>query len=145
MGVYDPVRQRVLAIDVGSSPAPIALYAFEATPDPHWHRLQVAGSPARAPYLGSVVYDTVRDRLLVIGSDFDESIGVWAVSLSSPPTWEEIKTQGNPSRRWGHSTIYDPIRDEVVTFGLTLARQFLDVRRIRLGDMVLVAWDRGVD
>lgn len=117
MGVYDPVRRRVLTTNMGSSREPMVVYAFEPAPVPHWYTLEVSGGAPITPYLGSVLYDPRRDRLVVIGRVIGQSLEVWALTLSAPVAWERVTTVGDPPGRGGHSTIYDPIRDAVVMFG----------------------------
>jgi hypothetical protein len=118
MGVYDPVRNRVLAIEVDLSDRQLAVHAFDPGPEPRWSTLEASGTPPGRRFLASLVYDPVRDRLLVIGSDDGQPVDVWALALSGTPTWQRLTTGGtSPPGRWGHSTIYDPIQDRVILFG----------------------------
>lgn len=118
MGVYDPVRHRVLAIDVDLDDRPLVVHAFDPGPEPHWSTLEASGAPWGRRFLASLVYDPVRDRLLVIGSDGGQDVDVWALALSGAPTWQRLATSGTPPQgRWGHSTIYDPIHDRVILCG----------------------------
>lgn len=119
VGVYDPLRQRVLVMDVGFSSDPIEVVAFQPAPAPSWSLLAASGTPPGRHYLASVVYDPVRDRLLLIGyADFGGDVDVWALTLAGVPTWRKLVTRGiAPPARSGHSTIYDPIHDRVIMFG----------------------------
>lgn len=106
-GVYDPVRDRVIAIDQDDSwrRAP-GVRVFESTPQPHWSTVMDDTRP------GSLVYDPVRDRLLALGAQ------VWALSLSGPLEWRQLDTNDvSPSVRGGQSAIYDPAHDRIVMFG----------------------------
>lgn len=117
MGVYDPVRHRVLAVDVDIFDRPLVVHAFDPGPEPRWSTLEVSGKPPDRRYLASLVYDPVRDRLLVIGADSWQDVEVWALTLSGAPAWERLVTSGDPPGRRGHSAIYDPLYDRVVMFG----------------------------
>jgi hypothetical protein len=60
----------------------------------------------------------MRDRLLVIGSDDGQDVDVWALDLTGPLTWEKLVTSDDPPQgRWGHSVVYDPVRDCVILCG----------------------------
>ena len=107
LGVYDPMRGRVLAIDQDPRllRAP-GVRVFDPMPQPHWSTLVDDTRP------GSLVYDPVRDRLLAFGAQ------VWALSLSGPLAWQQLDTNGaSPPPRGGQSAIYDPANDRVIMFG----------------------------
>ena len=78
-----------------------------------------SGAATIARQAHSMVYDPVRDRIVVIGG-FDGSLHgeVWAMSMSGPKSWVLITPQGSsPSPRYDFSAIYDPLRDRIVIFG----------------------------
>jgi hypothetical protein len=51
----------------------------------------------------------------------------WALSLSGSPTWASLAPTGTwPSRRYGQSAIYDPVRDRMVVFAGTDNDYLLD-------------------
>ena len=121
-GVHDPVRNRMVvfggwdgvnslgttrALNLGASPA--------------WAPVATAGGPPAGRYAHSMVYDSVRDRMLVFGGR-DASPNyfgdVWALSLSGSPTWNQLTPAGvPPSGRFGHEAIYDPVRDRMLVVG----------------------------
>jgi hypothetical protein len=76
-------------------------------------------SSATARFYHSAIYDPVRDRLIVFGGwNGDALSDAWALSLSGAPTWTPITTTGAPPpARYGHTAIYDPVRDRMVVFG----------------------------
>jgi hypothetical protein len=80
---------------------------------------QLTDGPTRST--PSVMYDPVRNRMLVFGGS--DAVGhyvndVWALSLAATPSWTQIFPSGTPpSPRSGHSAIYDPVRDQMVVFG----------------------------
>lgn len=69
----------------------------------------------------SAIYDPLRHRLVVFGGYDDGGNyvnGVWALSLAGEETWTVLTPAGpRPSARYGHSAIYDPIRDRMIVFG----------------------------
>ena len=67
----------------------------------------------------TAIYDPVRDRMVVFGG-YDGTLrnDVWALSLSGSPAWSALAPAGSPpSARYGHTAIYDPVRDRMVVFG----------------------------
>ena len=77
--------------------------------------------PPNARYLHTVVYDPVRDRMVVFGGYTkvrDLVNEVWVLSLSGSPPWTQLAPAGTPpSGRNLHTAIYDPVRDRLVIFG----------------------------
>jgi hypothetical protein len=68
-----------------------------------------------------MIYDPVRDRLLVFGGASSTSYyfpEVSALSLSGTPTWTTLATSGTaPPGRSYHVAIYDPVRDRMLVYG----------------------------
>lgn len=116
-GAYDPVRQRVLALEVGYTTRATPVLEFDLVPEPHWSYLAISGTPPNEHYRASVVYDPVRDRMLLVGTDHEAPVEVWAVTLSGAPTWQKLATVGNPASRYGQSVVYDPAHDQLLMFG----------------------------
>jgi len=77
-----------------------------------------------------MVYDPVRDRMLVFGGNGSGVLlnDVWALSLGDPPVWEQLFSSSDPpSPRMEHSAVFDPVRDRMVVFGgETGTNQFSD-------------------
>lgn len=70
--------------------------------------------------LHTSVYDPVRHRMLVFGGSrvHGRSDDVWAMSLTGTPKWTLLHPEGTaPGARFGHSAIYDPVRDRMLVFG----------------------------
>jgi hypothetical protein len=116
-GAYDPVRQRVIAIEMGYTTKATPVVEFDLAPEPHWSYMAVSGTAPNEHYRASVVYDPVRDRMLIVGSDHEAPIEVWAVTLSGAPAWQKLATVGNPVSRYGQSVVYDPVHDQLLMFG----------------------------
>jgi hypothetical protein len=69
-------------------------------------------------YYHTAIYDPVRDRMLVLGGydSFYEG-DVWALSFSAN-TWTQLAPAGTgPVALVNHTSIYDPVRDRMLTFG----------------------------
>jgi hypothetical protein len=93
-----------------SMPSPRA-----ASVDGEWY--PIAPITPRASH--AAILDPVRRRLIVIGGYGETYFNdVWELSLDGPPEWKLIVPSGTPpSPRYGHTAIYDPIRDRIVVFG----------------------------
>lgn len=118
LGAYDPVRNRLIVIETGldGRSQPISAQALAFDPEPRWSALAASGTPPLGRFLASLIYDPIRDRLLLFaGWGMND---VWALTLSGTPTWQQVATTGSPPPwRGGHSAIYDPIRDRMIVFG----------------------------
>ena len=123
---YDPVRDRMLFFGgtngfsgTGAVNAQLHVLDLSET-DPAWTNLTAAGSPPPARYAHTMVYDPVRDRMLVFGGYTNAVFlqDVWALSLTGTPTWTQLAPSGTPPAvRWGHVAAYDPIGDRMIVFG----------------------------
>jgi hypothetical protein len=85
-----------------------------------WTQIQVQPWPP-ATWYGSIVFDPVRDRLLLFGG-YDNggvSSDTWELSLANPSGWQllETATTTRPSGRSAHAAIYDPVGDRMIVFG----------------------------
>ncbi|MEP7029196.1 MAG: kelch repeat-containing protein [Candidatus Eisenbacteria bacterium] len=120
-GAFDPLRDRLLVFGGWNGGAPLSeLWSLSLGGTPTWTMLTPLGSPPQARYAHSMVYDSVRDRMLVFGGfdGFSDFNNVWALNLSGTPTWELLTPAGSPPNPLrGHDAIYDPIRDRMLVFG----------------------------
>src|SRR5439155_27020807 len=72
----------------------------------------------------AMIYDPVRDRLLVFGGvdlskpSFESVNDVWATPHGGTPAWTAVAATGTPPpARYDHTAIYDPVRDRLIVFG----------------------------
>lgn len=84
-----------------------------------WAPIVTAGTPPPWFYGRSMVYDPVRNRLLVFGGYIGVfSNDVYALSLSGTPTWSLLAPAGTPPpARWLHGAAWDAAHDRMVVFG----------------------------
>jgi hypothetical protein len=118
--VYDPVRDRMIVFGgYHGSSYHNDVWALSLAGTPTWTQLAPAGTPPSARSAHTAVYDPVRDRMVVFGGDDGYSFNdVWALSLAESPAWTQLTPTGTPpSARYGHTAVYDPVRDRVVVFG----------------------------
>ena len=68
-----------------------------------------------------MIYDPVRDRLVVYGGQPQEGVGgdydVWVLSLGSPGEWTKLATRGAHGDQYQPAVVYDPVRDRMILFG----------------------------
>jgi hypothetical protein len=117
--IYDPLRDRMLVFGGFDGAPRDDLWALSLAGTPAWTLLAPAGAPPPARYLHSAIYDPPRDRMVVYGGyDVGPLDDLWALSLDGTPAWQPLGPAGGPtSARYGHSAVYDPARDRMVTFG----------------------------
>lgn len=86
-----------------------------------WTQLSPSGTAPVPRREHSAIHDAPRDRMVVFGgnSDVDDfSNEVWQLSLGPSPAWTALVVAGTkPGARYGHSAIYDPVRDRMLVFG----------------------------
>lgn len=114
--IHDPIRDRVIVFggaDLNGSFNDVWTLDLSVEP-PAWSLLAPTGAPP-PPHSGhTAVYDPLRDRMIVFGTQ--SSADVWALSLSGGTAWSlllAIKGGAITS----HVAIYDPPRDRMVVFG----------------------------
>src|SRR4029078_12770439 len=85
--------------NTGSSPYLSDVWTLSLSGTPSWTQLTPAGAPPSGRFVPSMIYDPVRDRLLVFGGTsagptyYNE---VWQLALSGTPTWSLVTTAGTP-------------------------------------------------
>ena len=123
--VHDPVRDRLILFGgsfslSGANTTFRDVWTLELSGDPVWTNVVTSGTPPASRYGHSMVYDPVRDRLIVFGGY--DNVGffndVWELSLSSSPAWAALSPTGTPpSGRYGQVAAYDPVGDRLLVFG----------------------------
>jgi galactose oxidase-like protein len=118
---YDPVRKRMVVSGGLTSLPGFDVWGLSLAGDPGWSELGPSGIPPYVVFLHSAIYDPVRDRMVVYGGGdpFGSLLGdVWQLSLTGSPRWTKLAPAGvAPAPRYGHTAIYDPVRDRMVVFG----------------------------
>ena len=130
VGIYDPIRDRLLVLggnqDTTCCFSDVWAYSFA---DPKgWSQVSVlAGPDSPVPRTeASVIYDPVRDRLVLFGGLRWTSTAlpdtllddVWALGLSAGSEWTRLPTLGpGPRPRKRHNAVYDPEKDRMIVFG----------------------------
>jgi hypothetical protein len=102
-----------------------------------WTELSTTGPAARWGH--AMIYDPVRDRLLVHGgwNTFQYFDDVWEFPLETGGPWQQVTTSGvAPSGRAFHSAIYDPDLDRMVIYGGYHGVAFDEVWALDLGAAV---------
>jgi hypothetical protein len=119
--VLDPGRDRMLVFG-GESGAGVSnrVQALPLSGATDWSPIVVSGSAPLARRSAGVVYDPVRDRLLVFGGSDGATTynDLWALSLAGTPHWSFLGSGGAlvPPRE-EHVTVYDAAHDRLVVFG----------------------------
>jgi hypothetical protein len=119
--VYDPVRDRLLVFGGNDGTGPLAdVWELTLSGTPTWNPIVTAGTPPAARYFHSMIYDPMRDRLIVYGGQVDDNKSLplddlWALDLSGTPTWSTIvPVNSGPGEITAHTAIYDPLHDSMV-------------------------------
>jgi hypothetical protein len=104
-------------ISIGDSTG--AVWQLNLTGTPLWTGLEVAGEAPFPRADAALAYDPVRHRVFAFGGH--ESNELWAIDLSTTPTWEWIKPTHpsglRPSIRNDASLVYDSNHDRLILYG----------------------------
>ncbi|MDX2180917.1 MAG: kelch repeat-containing protein, partial [Bryobacteraceae bacterium] len=93
-----------------------------------WREITTGGAKPAPRWGHTLAVDPVRRRLIVFGGQASGFFSdVWAFDISAG-TWTELAPNDRgPSRRYGHSGVYDPRGDRlVISHGFTNAGRFDD-------------------
>ena len=119
--IYDPVRDRMLVFGgYSGSVYRNDVWALSLAGVPEWQQLAAAGTPPIPRIAPGVIYDPVRDRMVMFGGSAGGTglSDVWAMSLAQAPGWTQLTPAGTPpSGRGSLSAIYEPARDRMLVFG----------------------------
>lgn len=116
--IYDPDGDRILVFggaDGSSYRNDVWEYSFKGC---NWRELPTTGSRPTARYYHSAIYDPVRKTMVVFGGKDGNSWlnDTWVFSLQTG-SWNQLTTWDAPGVRFGHTAIYDSLRDRMVVFG----------------------------
>ncbi len=118
--MYDPPRDRMILFGgaVGSSSYNDVWELRLASMT--WRQLSPTGTTPPGLEAPSAIYDAARNRMLIFGgiNASGRKNSVWALNLAGTPTWTSLSPAGVlPPARFGHTAIYDPVRDRMIVFG----------------------------
>jgi galactose oxidase-like protein len=110
--VYDPGRRRALLVAGLTGQSYVDVWAMTLDDTPTWTPLVPNGPAPGMVASVPVLYDALRDRMLLMGYGLGR--GMWAFDLSAPQ-WTRIDTLGGqPSDRGNEAGAYDAARDRVI-------------------------------
>jgi hypothetical protein len=120
-GGFDPVRSRFFVFS-GENFGQLLddFWELDLLPSPTWKQITLSGSRPIARFSPAMLYDPLRDRMLLFGgvSLNGTYLGdTWALSAGDPPAWSPLATSGTPPRAAGNTTVYDSMRDRLLVFG----------------------------
>jgi hypothetical protein len=122
--IYDPVRDRLLVVCGNGDSPPTDVVALSLSGTPTWSPLTASGTPPPGLFEFSVIYDPVRDRVILFGGYEGTTLrnDTWSLSLTGTPTWTKLSPAGTlPPPRFGHVAVYDSVRDRMLVYGGTAA------------------------
>ncbi len=117
---YDAPRNRMVIYggDSGMDMVTDAVWSLSLGADPEWINLELGRPPVRMDQ--AAAYDPTHNVMVVfggqwMGSPLDDA---WSTPLGASPHWTALAPTGTPpAARWGHTAIYDPVRDRFLFFG----------------------------
>jgi hypothetical protein len=118
--IFDPIRDRMVVFGGYDGSSYLNdVWTLALAGNPAWTQLIPSGTAPSPRFFHSAIYDSLRDRLLIFGGHNGSFLNdVWALSLAGSPAWTQLAPNGTPpSPRYGHSAIYDPLRDRIIMFG----------------------------
>lgn len=125
--VYDPVGQQVFLFGGQDSKALNDLWTYSLKRG-EWAQMNPPGPLPPARFGQTLVFDSVRRRLILFGGQSSGFFSdVWAFTIASG-TWQQLSPDNaGPTRRYGHSAIYETVRDRmIISHGFTSAGRFDD-------------------
>lgn len=124
---YDPAGRQIFLFG-GQDIAPkndLWVYSLARR---RWTEVQVSSARPPARFGHTLIFDPIRRRLVAFGGQAGGFFSdVWAFDIVRG-LWEQLSAdEAGPSRRYGHSAIYDAARDRmVISHGFTDAGRFDD-------------------
>lgn len=124
---YDATDRTIYLFGGQDSAARNDLWAYSLATR-QWSEVSVAGARPPARFGHTLIFDTVRRRVVVFGGQASGFFSdVWAFQIASG-SWVQLSANdAGPNRRYGHSGIYDAARDRlVISHGFTDEGRFDD-------------------
>lgn len=150
--VYDSLNDRVVlyggADSLGQDGPPSGIrsdvWVLPLTGPPAWTELTPTGTPPAARAAGAVVYDQVRQRMVLFGG-FDGGNVLsdgFTLALGGTPAWAPLATTGGPpAARAIPGVIHEAPQDRLVLFGgLTGAETDIALNDLWALDLATGAW-----
>ena len=134
LSAYDARRRRMVLFGGAQSATPgneqlvNDVWALSLGKTLAWSRIVPTGQGPSARLVGTMVYDSRRDRMIVFGG-FDGAFlnDVWALELSGTPHWVRLNPSGPlPPGRDVEDGVYDEDLDRVVIHGGWSGSDYLD-------------------
>jgi uncharacterized protein (TIGR03437 family) len=124
---YDPASQNLYLFGGQDSEPRNDLWVYTLA-ERRWSRVTVTGESPAARFGHTLLWDARRSRLVVFGGQLRGFFSdVWAFDVSRG-SWQQLaRDEAGPSRRYGHSAVYDAARDRmVISHGFTNSGRFDD-------------------
>ena len=124
---FDPAGRRIFLFGGQDTEARNDLWVYSLALR-RWEEIVAPGAKPPARFGHTLVFDAVRRRLIVFGGQARGFFSdVWAFNIAEG-SWQQLSPDdAGPSRRYGHSAIYDGARDRmVISHGFTNAGRFDD-------------------
>ncbi len=126
VGIYDPVRQRVVAFG-GTSDGTNNFNDVHVLPlSPAvgtWSALATTGTPTGVGGVSNAVtaqaaaYDPIHDRM-ILTTGAGPATEMWALTLGATPTWSRLAPDGTaPQQRFGAALVSDPSGQRALLIG----------------------------
>jgi galactose oxidase-like protein len=123
VAVYDANDHRMIVFggyDGVSEPAlrRSDVWALSLDGTPAWSDITPAGDGPSARSSAAAVYDSQRDRMIVVGGTDPSFLNdAWALDLGGAASWSAIDAATPPPAREEQSLVYDAANDRLIEFG----------------------------
>lgn len=110
---FDPTRRELVIM------TNVSTWVVPVSGAPSWNEVATLGTHPGAVFSRRLVYDSVRDRMLMFGGDSSGTLmnDTWELTLGATPTWSKLVTTGAPAARRAHFPAYESEGDRLVVFG----------------------------
>ena len=121
--IYDSARDRVVIFGgYDGTNRYRDVWALTLSGTPTWTDITPPGGVLTGPtarYYHTAIYDPLRDRMIVLGGyDSFYLNDVWSLPFAGTPAWTQLIPAGTTLTAFvNHTSIYDPVRDRMLTFG----------------------------